>query len=45
MKTLYLTDENVIEMLPKNYRIIFRLAGLFKSAREAHRVFVLRVRD
>lgn len=45
LKTLYLTDENVIEMLPKNYRIIFMLAGLFKSAREAHRVFVMIVGD
>jgi O-methyltransferase involved in polyketide biosynthesis len=45
MKTLYLTDENVIKMLPKNYRIMFMLAGLFKSAREAHRVFVMNVGD
>lgn len=45
LKTLYLTDENVIEMLPKNYRIMFKLAGLFKSAREAHRVFVMKVGD
>lgn len=42
-KTLYLTDKNVIEMLPKSYRTIFKLAGLFKSAREAHRVFIMRV--
>lgn len=45
LKTLYFTDENVIEMLPKNYRTIFKLAGLFKSAREAHRVFVMKVGD
>jgi O-methyltransferase involved in polyketide biosynthesis len=45
LKTLYLTDENVIEMLPKNYRIMFMLAGIFKSAREAHRVFVMKVGD
>jgi O-methyltransferase involved in polyketide biosynthesis len=45
LKTLYLTDENVIEMIPKNYRIMFKLAGLFKSAREAHRVFVMKVGD
>lgn len=45
LKTLYLTDKNVIEMLPKNYRTMFKLAGLFKSAREAHRVFVMKVVD
>jgi len=45
LKTLYLTDKNIIEILPKNYRIMFMLAGLFKSAREAHRVFVMSVRD
>ncbi|SMP59200.1 class I SAM-dependent methyltransferase [Anoxynatronum buryatiense] len=45
MKTLYLTDKNAIEMLPKNYQILFMLAGLFKSAREAHRVFVMNVED
>jgi len=45
LKTLYLTDKNVIEMLPKNYRPIFRLAGFFKSSREAHRVFVINVED
>jgi O-Methyltransferase involved in polyketide biosynthesis len=45
LETLYFTDKNVIEMLPKNYRIMFKLAGLFKSAREAHRVFVMRVGD
>jgi len=45
LTTLYLTDKRVIEMLPKNYRIMFKLAGLFKSAREAHRVFVMSVGD
>jgi len=45
LKTLYLTDKNVIEMLPKKYRIMFILASLFKSAREAHRVFVMNVGD
>ncbi|RCX17885.1 O-methyltransferase involved in polyketide biosynthesis [Anaerobacterium chartisolvens] len=44
-KTLYLTDKNVIEALPRNYRPIFKLAGLFKSSREAHRVFVMNVRE
>ncbi len=45
LKTLYLTDKNVIEMLPENYRTMFKFAGLFKSAREAHRVFIMRVLD
>lgn len=45
LKTLYLTDESVIGMLPKNYRRLFKLAGLFKSAREAHRIFVMRIGD
>ncbi len=45
LKTLYLTDKNVIEMLPRNYRPIFRLAGHFKCAREAHRVFAMSVGD
>ncbi|WP_283410518.1 hypothetical protein [Anoxynatronum buryatiense] len=45
MKPLYLTDKNVIEMLPLNYQLMFMLAGLFKSAREAHRVFVMNVGD
>jgi O-methyltransferase involved in polyketide biosynthesis len=43
LKTLYLTDKNVIEMLPGYYRPIFKLAGFFKSSREAHRVFVIKV--
>ncbi len=43
LKTLYLTDKNMIEMLPKNYRTVFKLAGLFKSAREAHRVLVMNI--
>jgi len=43
MKTLYLTDKNVIKMLPGKYRAIFILAGFFKSAKEAHRIFVVSV--
>jgi O-methyltransferase involved in polyketide biosynthesis len=43
IKTLYLTDENAVEMLPMNYRILFRIADLFKSAKEAHRIFVLNI--
>jgi O-methyltransferase involved in polyketide biosynthesis len=45
LKTLYLTDKNLIKMLPENYRLLFKLAGLFKSSREAHRVFVINVRE
>jgi len=45
LKTFYFTDEKVIEMLPQNYRRLFKLAGLFKSAREAHRVFAMKVGD
>ncbi len=45
LKTIYLTDKNITKILPKSYRTIFRLAGLFKSAREAHRVFVMKVED
>lgn len=45
LKTLYLTDKNVIEILPENYRLIFKLAGFFKSSREAHRVFVINFRE
>lgn len=45
VKTLYLTDKNVIERLPRNYRIVFKFADLFKSAKEAHRVFVITVGD
>jgi O-methyltransferase involved in polyketide biosynthesis len=43
LKTIYLTDKNAIKMLPNKYRIMFMLAGLFKTAREAHRVFVMNV--
>lgn len=45
LKTLYLTDKNVLKMLPKNDRLIFKLAGVFKSSREAHRVFVINIRE
>ncbi len=45
LKTLYLTDKNVIEMLPKNYQKMFKLAGIFRSVREAHRVFVMTIGD
>ena len=39
-KTLYLTDSAATGFLPQHYRLMFSLAGLFKAAREAHRVFV-----
>lgn len=45
LKTLYFTDENAIKLLPKNYQMLFRIAGLFKSARESHRVFIMNVSD
>ncbi|MEL7565954.1 MAG: class I SAM-dependent methyltransferase [Dehalobacterium sp.] len=45
LKTMHLTDKNVIEMLPRNYRSIFKFAGFFKSVREAHRVFVINIGD
>ncbi|MGE4485547.1 MAG: class I SAM-dependent methyltransferase, partial [Oscillospiraceae bacterium] len=40
-KTLYFTDQSAIESLPKNYRLIFKIAGGIKAAREAHRIFVM----
>ena len=39
-KTLYLTDENALGRLSSGYRAMFALAGKFKVAREAHRIFV-----
>nr|WP_312576932.1 class I SAM-dependent methyltransferase [Sedimentibacter sp.] len=45
LKTLYLTDKSAIEMLPKNYQMMFKLAGIFSSVREAHRVFVMTIGD
>ncbi|PKM95605.1 MAG: class I SAM-dependent methyltransferase [Firmicutes bacterium HGW-Firmicutes-1] len=43
LKTLYLTDKKVVERIPKKYRIMFRVAGFFRSAREAHRVIIMKV--
>ena len=43
LKTVYLTNQETIQKLPASFRVIFKLAGLFKIAREAHRVFVMRV--
>lgn len=39
-KTVYLTDRGETQRLPKGYRAMFRLADRFKTAREAHRIFV-----
>lgn len=43
LRTIYLTDPEVTKNLPRNYRILFKLAGLFKSAREAHRIIVISI--
>lgn len=45
LQTMYLTDKNVVEMLPQRDRAMFRIAGAFKAAREAHRIFVMHIRD
>lgn len=43
IKTIYLTDGKAIQDLPSGYRIMFRLAGSFKAAKEAHRIFVMKL--
>lgn len=43
VKTVYLTDERATCVLPKKYRTLFRLADRFQTAREAHRIFVMRL--
>lgn len=43
LKTLYLTGDAATKCLPGGYRAIFRLAGKFKAAREAHRIFVMKL--
>lgn len=43
VKTIYLTDESATGKLPKKYRTMFRLADKFRAAREAHRIFVMRL--
>lgn len=43
LKTIYLTDPEATKNLPRSYRIMFNIAGIFKSAREAHRVFVMSI--
>jgi O-methyltransferase involved in polyketide biosynthesis len=41
IKTIFFTDENATNKLPKRYRIIFGVAGKFKAAKEAHRILVV----
>jgi len=43
IKTIYLTDESATQSLPKKYRTMFRLADGFRAAKEAHRIFVMRL--
>ncbi len=43
IKTIYLTDERATCVLQKKYRTMFRLADRFQTAREAHRIFVMRL--
>jgi O-methyltransferase involved in polyketide biosynthesis len=40
-KTLYFTDDAVTKNLPTRYRMMFQLAGRFKTAKEAHRIFIV----
>lgn len=40
-KTLYLTESEAVECLPRILRFQFKVAGLFKIVREAHRIWVL----
>ena len=41
IETLYLTDDAAVSKLPRRYRMMFGLAGKFKAAREAHRIFAV----
>ncbi len=43
IKTIYLTNGGAIQNLPLGYRMMFRLAGSFKTAKEAHRIFVMKL--
>lgn len=43
IKTVYLTDKNATGNLSAGYRFMFGLAGKFKAAREAHRIFVMKL--
>ena len=42
-QTIYLTEAKALELLPPGYRMLFRLVGRVRSAREAQRIFVLEV--
>lgn len=41
LKTIYFTDRRAIEGLPLKFRCQFKVAGRFKTIREAHRIWVL----
>jgi O-methyltransferase involved in polyketide biosynthesis len=43
IKTIYLTDGAATEGLSKRYRAMFWFAGKFNAAREAHRIFVVKL--
>jgi O-methyltransferase involved in polyketide biosynthesis len=43
LKTLYLTDRGAIAHLPAGTRFLYGLAGKFPAAREAHRIFAMRL--
>ncbi len=43
VKTVYFTDEAATKSLPKRYRMMFGLAGKFSAAKEAHRIFVVKL--
>jgi len=44
-KTVYLTDRALTARLGGPYRLMFAMAGAFKAAREAHRIFVFRLKN
>jgi len=44
-QTIYLTDERAVNLLPEKFRAMFRFAGKFRAAREAHRIFVMHLRS
>ncbi len=43
VKTVYFTDDAATKNLPTRYRMMFQLAGKFKTAKEAHRIFVIKL--
>ncbi len=43
-KTIYLTDEKYVVKLSAFYRFMFRFAGSFNTARQAHRIFIFSTR-